>query len=203
MFIHWPADVKNYGRSGGVQGAGGRDARAPCSRTVRRVHAAGSFVQSALRAKGWRGVSEGTARAKASRMCAHRYEDLDAWRLANEVKVKAYELIDTSPARHDFKFRDQLRECLNSATANIAEGFGYYDHGLFAKHVRIALASETETLNHLADGVQRGYWDANRVASLEQLTKRAIRVATRFLSYLETSDAPHKWTKRNRARRPR
>jgi four helix bundle protein len=143
------------------------------------------------------------ALAKPPRMCAQRYEDLDAYRLANEVKEKAYELIDKSPARHDFKFRDQLRESVNSATANIAEGFGYYNHGLFAKHVRIALASETETLNHLNDGIERGHWDEDRVASLQQLTQRAIRVATRFLSYLETSDAPQKWTKRKRVRRPR
>jgi len=135
-------------------------------------------------------------------MCAQRYEDLDAWRLANELKEKGYELINQSPARDDYKFRDQLRDSLSSATANIAEGFGYYDHGLFAKHVRIALGSESETLNHFNDGIKRGYWDADRVAPLEALARRAIRVATKFLSYLETSDAHHKWEKRKRPRRP-
>jgi len=42
-------------------------------------------------------------------MCAQRYEDLEIWRIANELKEKTYELIDKTSARTDFKFRDQLR----------------------------------------------------------------------------------------------
>jgi len=79
-------------------------------------------------------------------MCAKRYEDLDAWQLADELKEKGYALIDNSAARNDFEFRNQLRDSLSSATANIAEGFGYYDHGQFARHVRIARASEMERM---------------------------------------------------------
>ena len=138
--------------------------------------------------------------ANAPGMGAQRYEDLEIWRLANELKEKTYELIDKTSARTDFKFRDQLRDSLSSATVNIAEGFGYYDHPLFAKHVRVAIASEMETHNHLDDGVQRRHWGSEDVAPLKQLTKRAIRAATSFLRYLETSEAPHKWEKRKRRR---
>jgi four helix bundle protein len=149
-----------------------------------------------------RGV-QGIALAKTSGMCAQRYEDLDAWQLADELKAKAYDLIDTSSARYDFKFRDQIRDSLSSATANISEGFGYYDHGLFAKHVRIALASEMETHNHLAEGVGRKHWTNEQAVPLQRLTKRAIKAATGLLRYLETSEAPHKWEKRAPRRRRR
>ena len=154
-----------------------------------------------MRAKSGGPAAVGIAIATAWRMCAHRYEDLDVWQLANELKVKTYELIEKTSARHDFKFRDQLRDSLSSATVNIAEGFGYYDHPLFAKHVRVAIASEMETLNHLDDGVQRRHWSADAVTPLTQLARRAIRAATSFLRYLETSEAPHKWEKRGPRRR--
>jgi four helix bundle protein len=133
-------------------------------------------------------------------MCAQRYEDLDAWQLANELKEKVYELIDSSPARNDFEFRDQVRDSLSSATTNIAEGFGYYDHGLFARHVRIARASEMETHDHLADGVKRRHWTDGTASPLQQLAKRAIGAATGLLRYLDTTEAPQRWTKRRRRR---
>ena len=133
-------------------------------------------------------------------MCAQRYEDLDAWQLADELKKKVYALIDSSPARNDFDFRDQVRDSLSSATTNIAEGFGYYDHGLFARHVRIARASEMETHNHLADGVQRGYWTDDQVSPLQHLAKRAMGAATGLLRYLDTSEAPQRWKKSRRRR---
>jgi len=131
-------------------------------------------------------------------MCAKRYEDLDAWQLADELKEKGYALIDNSAARNDFEFRNQLRDSLSSATANIAEGFGYYDHGQFARHVRIARASEMETHDHLADGVKRGYWTNEKASPLQQLAKRAIGAATGLLRYLDTTEAPQRWKKRRR-----
>jgi four helix bundle protein len=133
-------------------------------------------------------------------MCAQRYENLDIWQLADELKEKTYELIDNTAARKDFAFCDQLRRSVSSATANISEGYGYYDHGLFAKHVRIAIASEIETLDHLDDGVKRRHWNDDAALPLKRLANRAIRAATSFLRHLETSEAPHKWPKRKRSR---
>ena len=96
------------------------------------MHEDGTLVHraraGALRANGLAWSLQGTAVAWALRMCTQRYEDLEIWRLANELKEKTYELIDKTSARTDFKFRDQLRDSLSSATVNIAEGFGYYDH---------------------------------------------------------------------------
>ena len=133
-------------------------------------------------------------------MGVDRYEDLVAWQLANELKEKVYELIDNSPARNDFEFRDQIKGSSSSAPANIAEGFGYYDHKQFARYVRIARASEMETHNHLGDGVKRRYWTDDEASPLRQLAKRAIGAATGLLRYLETTEEPQSWEKRRRRR---
>jgi four helix bundle protein len=123
-------------------------------------------------------------------MVAHRYEELDAWQLANELKRKVYELVATTAAKSDFDFRNQIMESAASAPANLAEGFGYYRHPEFAKHTRIAKSSLMETQNHLGDGVDREHWPAERAQPLITLANRAIGACVGLLAHLETSDAP-------------
>jgi four helix bundle protein len=125
-----------------------------------------------------------------TRMIAHRYDELDAWRLSNELKRGVYGLINGSDAKDDRRFCDQLRDSAASAPANLAEGFGYYRHPEFAKHTRIAKASLMESHNHLGDGVDRGFWSAEAAAPLLRLADRAIGACVRLLQHLETSDAP-------------
>src|SRR5262245_50053676 len=74
-----------------------------------------------------------------------RFEDLDCWKLSNELKLGVYELIDTSPAKRDLKFSEQLKKSASSAPANIAEGFAHYEHGESIRYARVAKGSLTET----------------------------------------------------------
>jgi four helix bundle protein len=57
-------------------------------------------------------------------MGVDNYQDLECWRLANELKREVYALVDNSSARHDLKFRDQIIDSARSGPRNIAEGFG-------------------------------------------------------------------------------
>jgi four helix bundle protein len=123
-------------------------------------------------------------------MVARRFEELETWQLANAVKKKVYELIDTSRARSDRGFCDQITESAASAPANLSEGFGYYRHPEFAKHTRIAKSSLMETQNHLADGVDRKFWSQERAQAVHKLADRAIGACVRLLAHLETTDAP-------------
>jgi four helix bundle protein len=123
-------------------------------------------------------------------MVARRYDELEAWQLANELKQKVYELINRSPAKDDRRFCDQIRDSAASAPANLSEGFGYYRHPEFARHTRTAKSSLMETQNHLGDGVDRGHWSAERARPLVRLADRAIGKCVRLLQHLETNDAP-------------
>jgi four helix bundle protein len=82
-------------------------------------------------------------------MGVRRFEDLDAWKLADELKKKVYALLDRSGAARDRRFYDQLTDSAASAPSNLSEGFGYYRHPEFAKHARIAKSSLMETQSHL------------------------------------------------------
>jgi four helix bundle protein len=120
-----------------------------------------------------------------------RYQDLECWRLADELKRECYRRLDDSPsATHDFDFARQLRRSASSGPANLAEGFGYYRHKESAKFIRIAKSSLTETDNHLVDGVDRGHWTARRCEATRHLADRAIGATTRWLKYLMSSEEP-------------
>lgn len=129
-------------------------------------------------------------------MGVERYEDLLAWQLANELKIRVYELVDNSPARSDRKFSDQIKDAASSGPRNLSEGFGSYGHGNFARYTRIARSSLIETHNHVKDGADRGYWSHEIAAKHQKLADRAIGATTRLLHHLVTTDAPSSWRKR-------
>jgi len=136
--------------------------------------------------------------ASAACMGAKRYHDLDVWRLADELEKKVYALVDGSGARDDRRFCDQIKDSASSAPTNLAEGFACYRHPVFARYVRVAKSSLTETHNHLGDGVDRRYWKPQHAKPLQELADRAIGASVRLVEYLESTDAP-----KSRSRRPK
>ena len=126
-------------------------------------------------------------------MIAKRYEDLDAWQLADALKKEVYALIKDGPAARDFEFRDQIRDSAASATKNIAEGFGRFRPKVFAKFMEYAVGSLMETQDSLKDGIDRGYFTPARVAPAQKLAARAIQVSKKLIVYLKNCkrNPPH------------
>jgi len=123
-------------------------------------------------------------------MIAQRFQDLEAWQLASEVKREVFSLTESGPAGRDFEFRDQIRGAAASAPRNIAEGFGRFRPKEFARGCEVANGELSETENCLIDGKDRKYFataDADRVIAL---TIRARMVNTRLLLYLRTCPEP-------------
>jgi four helix bundle protein len=121
---------------------------------------------------------------------ARSFTELHAWQLANELKRGVYGLIDSTRARHDTKFSDQLRDAAASAPRNIAEGFGRYQPKEFSQYLRVANGSLMETSNHLRDGVDRGYFTQSQIDPLLTLAKRASAAVTRLIRYLRHARPP-------------
>lgn len=112
-------------------------------------------------------------------MGAHHFEELDASKLANELKLRVYQLVDRPTVARDFKFRDQITDSAASAPRNIAEGFS----------------------NHLRDGVDRRHFTTNEIADLQILAKRASTATTRLMRYLKTATPPRTLPRKTRAPR--
>jgi len=119
-------------------------------------------------------------------MTARRYEDLDAWQLADELKREVYALIASGPVVRDVKFCDQIRDSAASNARNIAEGFGRFRPRPFANFVEFAVASAMETKDALKDGVDRGYFTPERVARAHTLAERSIKCSIKLVLYLKS-----------------
>jgi four helix bundle protein len=118
-------------------------------------------------------------------MVARRFEDLEAYQLADKLKREVYALLATGSASKDFRFCNQLRESAASSPRNIAEGFGRFRPAPFAHFMEFAIASTMETQVSLQDGVDRGYFTADSIATALSLSERSIKVSTKLLTYLK------------------
>ena len=122
-------------------------------------------------------------------MGVRSFTELDAWQLANELKLGVYALIRHGDAQRDMEFRNQIRNAAASAPRNIAEGFGRYVPRDFSQYLRIANGSLMETSNHLQDGCDRGYFTTVDIEPLQTLARRASAAATSLIRYLQTAPA--------------
>ena len=128
------------------------------------------------------------------------FRELVCWQLSYELKCEVLAFIENGPASKDFKYRDQIKDSAFSAPSNIAEGFGRFRPGDFARYLEIARASLIETRNHLIDGRDRGYL-ANPLYSRLQNLARAASNATTKLMLSKKREAER--LKRPRRPRPR
>jgi len=130
---------------------------------------------------------------------AQRYEDLIVWQLAHELQRDVFASIASGPVSRDFRFCNQIRDASSSGPRNIAEGFGRFNPGDFARFLEIAKGSLMETHNHARDGYERGYFTEEQRERLCRLAGRAIKAAIPLIRYLQSCAASRKRTSRRSA----
>ena len=117
-------------------------------------------------------------------MIARRFEDLVVWQLSVALRRLVYRFTRAGPAARDLLFRDQIRDAAASAPRNIAEGFKRFDPPEFANFLKIALASLTETQNHLLHGREEKYFTDDEFTEAWRLNCRALKAGNRLHDYL-------------------
>jgi len=138
---------------------------------------------------------------------ARHHEELDCWRLSEELRLEVEAVLATEPASKDFEFCDQIRGSSSSTPANIAEGFARYRPRPFAYCLRTALGELGETQNHLRKGRTKQYLSEDAFARLWRLSKRAFGATTKLHRYLigcgdNYPDYTHDPPKRTKNREP-
>src|SRR5262249_36292939 len=119
-------------------------------------------------------------------MVAKRFEELECWQLARELERQVLAFTKSPPVSHDVEYCRQIRKASSSPPANIAEGFGRYYPGDFARFMRNALGSLQETRNHLGVGLEKEYLTSDRHRELTTLANRAIGASVGLTTYLES-----------------
>ena len=121
-------------------------------------------------------------------MGVKRFEDLECWQLARELKRRVYVLSNLPGCKQEWKFRTQLREAAAGPPAHISEGFGRRRPRDFANFLSYARSSLNETKNHLIDGVDRGHWTEEDLREVLVLLARAISAVDGLQNYLNNCD---------------
>jgi four helix bundle protein len=140
-----------------------------------------------------RSVAKGTVVDSSRGMVVDKFEDLDAWQVADELRIEVYALTATGPASQDFKFCNQIRDAASSATRNISEGFGRFHPGDFAHFMDFSIASVMEIQDCLRDGVLRQYFTDDKVRKAQALTVRSLQVFKGLKRYLKSARRHPGW----------
>jgi len=118
-------------------------------------------------------------------MAAKRYQDLEAWQVADELRREVHALTESGPASKDFKFRGEIREAASSAARNIAEGFGRFRPKEFARFMEFSIASTSEVQDLITDGIERKYFTGDSTKRATDLSRRSLQVSKGLMRYLK------------------
>jgi four helix bundle protein len=123
-------------------------------------------------------------------MGAKTFRDLRAWQQSDALKRAVYGLTNRSSVSADRWFSEQTRRAAASVPANIAEGFGRFQHADFVRFLRIALGSLDELEQHLRDGVDRGHFQATDIEAALVLKRHTTGATVALIRYLRKTKAP-------------
>ena len=115
-----------------------------------------------------------------------RFEDIIAWQTAREITRRVYALTNAGAFARDYGLRDQMRRAAVSILSNIAEGFESRTQALFIEFLGRAKGSAGELRAQLYVALDVGYLDRSGFEQLFDLSDKASREISRFISYLET-----------------
>ena len=117
---------------------------------------------------------------------AYRVEELDTWKLCNEIVQRVQAATQEAPVCKDFKFCDQINDAAGDALSDVAEGFARFYPSDHANFLGYAIASLEEVRTRAATGYTRKYFDEKTTSDLINLCFRAERAAKRLRAYLWT-----------------
>ena len=120
------------------------------------------------------------------------FSQLIVWRLAEEIRIKVFELTAKPSFAADFKAKSQGEDAANSVCRNIAEGFGCETHAEFARFVEISRRSLNEVHDVLHGAQLKEYITASELAPIRSLSNRIYPAFSRLLTYLRSTPTPRR-----------
>jgi four helix bundle protein len=109
------------------------------------------------------------------------FTDLQAWRLARELRKEIYSLSRRLPVDERYALAAQVRRAAISVTANIAEGFGRFSYQENVQFCRQARGSAYEVRDHLTSALDAGYLTREEWAQIDARAQRAIQVLNGYI----------------------
>jgi four helix bundle protein len=109
------------------------------------------------------------------------FTDLDAWKLARELRLAVYRLSRQFPTEERQILTAQIRRAAISTTANLAEGYGRYSYQENSQFCRQSRASAYEVRDHLTTALDQGYISQIAWKDADNLARRVIQVLNGYI----------------------
>lgn len=108
-------------------------------------------------------------------------EEFAAWQLAEAFKSEVFTLLRGSPeALRDRRFRYQLKDSASGISKHITEGFVRFSPLDFCRFLDYALGSLREAERWIHDGIESGYFAAERCRRAFWFGKRCFTATLRL-----------------------
>lgn len=118
----------------------------------------------------------------------HRFEDLEAWKIAREVTRDIYALSRKSTFSRDLGLRDQICRASVSIVSNVAEGFKRDGRKEFVNFLSIAKGSSGEVRSQLYVALDQNYITQSDFDSVSTKCVQNSSVIAGLMKYLNQSD---------------
>jgi four helix bundle protein len=113
-----------------------------------------------------------------------RFEDIESWKLGNELCSKIGKYIDQGKFKKNFRLIDQMEGSSGSIMDNIAEGFERGTKGEFLLFLGYAKGSSGEFRSQLYRALNRGYILQAEFDELYSLATNISGKLQKFIEYL-------------------
>lgn len=117
-----------------------------------------------------------------------RFEELDAWAAARELRQTVYRLTRSGPLAADFALANQLRRAAISTGSNIAEGFERGGNRELIQFLSNAKGSAGEIKDQLYCALDEQYIDREQFEGAYQAADRTSRLIGGLMTYLRKSE---------------
>jgi len=115
------------------------------------------------------------------------FEELEAWKIARELRISISKIAKTFPQEEKFRLTDQIIRSSRSISSNIAEGYGRFHFQENIQFCRQARGSLSETLEHLICALDEGYIDEKIYNVHKNLIKHCWKVLNGYIAYLKNA----------------
>jgi four helix bundle protein len=116
------------------------------------------------------------------------HKDLQVWQKSIDLVVDIYTVTKSFPNAELFALTNQIRRCVTSIPANIAEGSGRRSHKEFLHFLHIALGSATELETFLIISQRLNYIDNNTFTNLNNSLTEIIRMTVGLIKSINKNN---------------
>ena len=117
-----------------------------------------------------------------------KLEDFVAFQKATAYCEAVDALLEKPAFGKDFNLRNQIRDAIDSITANFSEGFEQPTDRAFANYVFTAKGSTAESRDRLKVAQRRGYITADEFRACNEQGDEVARLLTGLAKYLRKSN---------------